>query len=161
MSVTLDVSVEDIANAAKVTAMFPDGRRVAVKLPAFVEDGQTIRLKGQGEQVPLGQPGDALVKLRLKPHPIYRVEGRDLHVDLPVPLEDAVLGNKLAVDTPTGRLAVSIPAWSSSDKRLRLKGKGLPLKQGGHGDLYVHVSIMLPADLDEDLEALMRARRAS
>jgi DnaJ-class molecular chaperone len=161
LSVTLDVSVEDIANAAKVTAMFPDGRRVAVKLPAFVEDGQTIRLKGQGEQVPLGQPGDALVKLRLKPHPIYRVEGRDLHVDLPVSLEDAVLGNKLAVDTPTGRLAVSIPAWSSSDKRLRLKGKGLPLKQGGHGDLYVHVSIMLPSDRDEDLEALMRARRAS
>ncbi|MHB2265425.1 DnaJ C-terminal domain-containing protein [Aliihoeflea sp. PC F10.4] len=160
-SATLDVSIEDIATAAKVTAIFPDGRRIAVKLPTFVEDGQTIRLKGQGEQVTLGQPGDALVKLRLKPHPRYRIEGRDLHVDLPVQLEDAVLGEKLAVETPTGRLAVAIPAWSSSDKRLRLKGKGLPLKQGGHGDLYVHVAIMLPADQDEDLEALMRARRAS
>ncbi len=161
LSATLDVTVEEVATSAKVTAAFSDGRRIAVKLPAFVEDGQTIRLKGQGEQVTLGQPGDALVKLHLKPHPRYRIDGRDLHVDLPVQLEDAVLGEKLAVETPTGRLAVSIPAWSSSDKRLRLKGKGLPLKQGGHGDLYVHVAIMLPADQDEDLEALMRARRAS
>lgn len=161
LSATLDVTVEEVATAAKVTAAFSDGRRIAVKLPAFVEDGQTIRLKGQGEQVTLGQPGDALIQLHLKPHPRYRIDGRDLHVDLPVQLEDAVLGEKLAVETPTGRLAVSIPAWSSSDKRLRLKGKGLPLKQGGHGDLYVHVAIMLPTDQDEDLEALMRARRAS
>ena len=66
--------------------MFPDGRKIAVKLPAYVEDGQTIRLKGQGEQGP-GEPGDALVKIRFRRHPRYRVEGRDLHADLPVPLE--------------------------------------------------------------------------
>lgn len=161
LSATLDVTIEEVATAAKVTAAFSDGRRIAVKLPAFLEDGQTIRLKGQGEQVTLGEPGDALVKIHFRPHPLYRLDGRDLHVDLPVTLEDAVLGEKLAVETPTGRLAVSIPAWSSSDKRLRLKGKGLPLKSGGHGDLYVHVAVMLPMDRDEDLEALMRARRAS
>ncbi len=161
LQVTLDVTIEEAATAAKVTAAFPDGRKIAVKLPAFLEDGQTIRLKGQGEQLGIGEPGDALVKVRFKPHPLYRVEGRDLHVDLPVPLEDAVLGAKLPVETPTGRLAVAIPAWSSSDKRLRLKGKGLPTKHGGHGDLYVHVAVMLPPDRDEDLEALMRARRAS
>ncbi|MFN3765844.1 MAG: DnaJ C-terminal domain-containing protein [Aliihoeflea sp.] len=161
LQVTLEVTIEEAATAAKVTAAFPDGRKIAVKLPAFLEDGQTIRLKGQGEQLGIGEPGDALVKIRFKPHPLYRTEGRDLHVDLPVPLEDAVLGAKLPVETPTGRLAVAIPAWSSSDKRLRLKGKGLPTKHGGHGDLYVHVAVMLPPDRDEDLEALMRARRAS
>ncbi|TGV28979.1 J domain-containing protein, partial [bacterium M00.F.Ca.ET.168.01.1.1] len=96
-----------------------------VKLPAYVEDGQTIRLKGQGEQGP-GQPGDALVKIHIRRHARYRIEGRDLHVDLPVDLADAVLGAKVAVETPTGKLAVNVPAWSSSDKVLRLKGRGLP-----------------------------------
>lgn len=152
---TLDITVEEAATAPKVTAQFPDGRKIAVKLPAFVEDGQTIRLKGQGEPGP-GGAGDALVKIRLRSHPLYRVEGRDLHVDLPVPLKDAVLGAKLAVDTPTGRLAVNVPAWSSSDKVLRIKGRGLPEKTGGHGNLYAHVRVMLPPEHDAELESLLR-----
>ncbi|TIX81903.1 MAG: J domain-containing protein [Mesorhizobium sp.] len=158
LNVTLDVTIEEAATAEKVTAMFPDGRKVAVKLPAYVEDGQTIRLKGQGEQGP-GQPGDALVKIRFRRHPRYRIEGRDLHADLPVALADAVLGAKVAVETPTGRLAVNVSAWSSSDKVLRLKGRGLPEKVGGHGDLYAHVRLMLPEGGDSDLEALMRNRK--
>ena len=158
LNVTLDVTIEEAATAEKVTAMFPDGRKVAVKLPTYVEDGQTIRLKGQGEQGP-GQPGDALVKIHIRRHPRYRIEGRDLHADLDVALTDAVLGAKVPVDTPTGRLAVNVPAWSSSDKVLRLKGRGLPEKAGGHGDLYAHVRIMLPEGGDGELEALMRSRK--
>lgn len=160
LNATLDVSIEDIARAGKVTAMFPDGRKLGIKLPAYVEDGQTIRLKGQGEQSPFGPAGDALVKIRIAPHPLYRIEGRDLHADVQVPLADAVLGSKVAVETPTGRLSVSLPAWSSSDRKLRLKGKGLPLKSGGHGDLYAHVTIMLPEDRDPELEALMKKRQS-
>ncbi|WP_028034256.1 DnaJ C-terminal domain-containing protein [Chelativorans sp. J32] len=156
INATLDVSVEDVASEAKVTAIFPDGRRIAVKLPRYVEDGQTIRLKGQGAETPFGERGDALVKLRLRPHPLFRVEGRDLHVDLPVSLRDAVLGAKVTVDTPTGKVAVKVPAWSSSDRTLRLKGRGLPLKGGGNGDLYAHVRIMLPAGGDPALEELFR-----
>lgn len=155
VNVTLDVTIEEAATAPKVAAMFPDGRKMAVKLPEYVEDGQTIRLKGQGEQG-LGGAGDALVKIRFRRHPRYRVEGRDLHADLPVPLRDAVLGAKLAVETPTGRLAVNVPAWSSSDKVLRIKGRGMPEKAGGHGDLYVHVRVMLPEGGDAALEELMR-----
>ena len=158
LNVTMDISVEEAATADKVTAMFPDGRKVAVKLPAYVEDGQTIRLKGQGEQG-LGQPGDALVKIHIRRHPRYRIEGRDLHVDLPVDLADAVLGAKVAVETPTGKLAVNVPAWSSSDKVLRLKGRGLPEKAGGHGDLYAHVRLMLPEGGNAELEALMRRQK--
>jgi DnaJ-class molecular chaperone len=158
LNVTMDISVEEAATADKVTAMFPDGRKVAVKLPAYVEDGQTIRLKGQGEQGP-GQPGDALVKIHIRRHARYRIEGRDLHVDLPVDLADAVLGAKVAVETPTGKLAVNVPAWSSSDKVLRLKGRGLPEKAGGHGDLYAHVRLMLPEGGDAELETLMRGRK--
>ncbi|MBX3596942.1 MAG: J domain-containing protein [Rhizobiaceae bacterium] len=158
VSATLDISVEEMATAARVNAIFPDGRKLAVKLPAFVEDGQTIRLKGQGQDGPGGR-GDALVKIRLRSHPRYRVEGRDLHVDLPVSLQDAVLGATVTVETPHGKLAVKVPGWSSSDKIMRLKGKGLPLKNGGHGDLYAHVRIMLPATGDPEIEAIMRARR--
>lgn len=155
INVSLDVSVEDVATAARVNAVFPDGRRMAVKLPDYVEDGQVIRLKGQGEKGPAG-PGDALVKIRLRQHPRYRIEGRDLHADLLVSLKDAVLGAKVAVETPAGKLAVAVPPWSSSDKTLRLKGRGLPVKTGGHADLYVHVRVMLPKTPDEELEALMR-----
>lgn len=156
INVTMDVTIEEAATAAKVAAVLPDGRRISVKLPHYVEDGQTIRLKGQGEQG-LGEPGDALVKVRFRKHPRYRVEGRDLHVDLPVPLRDAVLGAKVAVETPAGRLAVNVPAWSSSDKVLRIKGRGLPEKVSGHGDLYAHVQVMLPQG-DHELEALMKSR---
>lgn len=160
VNVVLDVTVEEMARADKVAALFPDGRKVGIKLPAFVEDGQTIRLKGQGQPSPFGgQPGDALVKVRLRPHALYRVEGRDLHVDVPVALADAVLGAKAPVETPSGRVAIAVPAWSSSDRKLRLKGKGLPLKSGGHGDLYAHVRIMLPEGGDHALEALMRKER--
>ena len=162
INAVLDVSIEEAARADKVTALFPGGRKVGIKLPTYVEDGQTIRLKGQGQPSPFGgQPGDALVRVRFRPHPLYRVEGRDLHVDVPVPLADAVLGARVAVETPHGRLAVAVPAWSSSDRKLRLKGKGLPAKSGGHGDLYAHVRIMLPEGKDAALEALMREERSA
>lgn len=157
VNVALYVSIEEVASAAKVNAEFPDGRKLAVKLPTYVEDGQTIRLKGQGAQG-LGQPGDALVKIHFRAHPRYRVEERSLHVDLPVPLDEAILGAKIAVETPTGRIAVNVPAWSSSDKVLRVKGRGLPEKTGGTADLFVHVRVMLPESRDPELEALMRAR---
>lgn len=147
----LDITLEEAASGAHVSVAFPNGRKLAVKLPRYVEDGQTIRLKGQGEN-----GGDALVKLRIKSHPRYRVEGRDLHLDLFVDLKDAVLGAKLPVETVKGRIAVTIPPWSGSDKVLRLKERGLPLKTAGDGDLYVHVRIMLPAEGRDELEALVR-----
>ena len=160
LNAILDIDIEDAVTAAKVTAIFPGGRKIAVKLPKGVEDGQTIRLKGQGEASPFGgKPGDALVKIRLRGSARYRVEGRDLHSDLPVDLPDAVLGAKVAAETPSGKVAVTVPPWSSSDKVLRLKGRGLPDKAGGHGDLYVHLRVMLPEKADAELEALMKKAR--
>ncbi|MGE0501587.1 MAG: DnaJ C-terminal domain-containing protein [Rhizobiaceae bacterium] len=156
LSVNLDVSVEEAATGARVNALFPDGRRIAVKLPDYLEDGQVIRLKGQGEPGPYAVPGDALVKVRIRRHPRYTIDGRDLHADLEVPLADAVLGAKTPVETPTGRLAVNVPSMSSSDRTLRVRGKGLPTKGGGHGDLYVHVRVMLPEGHSAELEALAR-----
>lgn len=160
LEAALAVTLEDVASAAKVTAVFPEGRKIAVKLPHFVEDGQVIRLKGQGHPSPHGQAaGDALVKLRLKRHPRFRVEGRNLHAVLPVSLEDAVLGAKIPFETLSGKVAVTVPPWSSSGKTFRLKGRGLPKKDGSNADLLVELRIELP-DNDMELETLMRKRRS-
>ena len=160
LSASISITLEQAAGADKVEAVFPNGKHLKIKLPQFVEDGQTIRLKGQGEHVVGGTPGDALVTIHFKQSPRFKLEGRDVHVDLPVELADAVLGGKAEVETLSGRIAVKVPAWSSSDKVLRLKGKGLPLKAGGHGDLYVHVRIMLPEGGDKELEEFLRKRKA-
>ncbi|MGH6859096.1 MAG: DnaJ C-terminal domain-containing protein [Phyllobacterium sp.] len=155
LQATIDITLEQAAGAEKVEAVFPSGKRLAIKLPAQVENGQTIRLKGQGEAVPGGTAGDALVTVRFKPHAKFRVEGRDLHVDLPVSLRDAVLGGRQEVETLHGRVAMKIAPWTSSDRVLRLKGKGLPKKPDGHGDLFAHVRIMLPENGDPALEAFL------
>lgn len=159
LTANLSVTLEEAATGARVTARFPDGRTLAVKLPDYVEDGTQIRLKGQGEKSPFGV-GDAILTVSLRKHSVFEVKARDLYVDLPVPLADAVLGAKLPVDTLSGRLALSIPPWTSSDKVFRLKGRGLPLKAGGHGDLFVRVRVMVPEG-DRELEELMRRKYRS
>lgn len=156
LQATIDITLEQAAGAEKVEAVFPNGKRLAIKLPAQVENGQTIRLKGQGEAVPGGTSGDALVTVRFKPHAKFRVEGRDLHVELPVSLRGAALGSRQEVETLSGRVAMKIAPWTSSDRVLRLKGKGLPKKPDGHGDLFAHVRIMLPDGGDPALEAFLR-----
>lgn len=158
LKATINVSLEQAAGAEKVEAIFPNGKKLSIKLPKFVDDGQTIRLKGQGESMPGAVDGDALVTVSFKVHPRFRREGRDLHFDLPVSLSDAVLGARAEVETLNGRVAVRIPAWSSSDKILRLKGKGLPTKSGDHADMFVHLRIMLPEEGDAELESLLRSR---
>jgi len=156
--ILMDVSLEEAATGARKGTLFPDGRKVAVQLPVYVEDGTLIRMPGQGGPLANGQRQDAVVKVKLRAHPRYRLEGRDLHADLPVSLRDAVLGAKVPVETIGGRVALTIPAWSSSDKVLRVKGRGMPLKAGSRGDLYVHVRVMLPEGGDAELEKLMRER---
>lgn len=156
LKAAITISLEQAVGAEKVEAVFPNGKKLKIKLPEYVEDGQTIRLKGQGDVAPGGTAGDAFVTIHLKPHPRFREEGRTLHLDLPVPLKEAVLGATKEVDTLDGRVALKVPAWSSSDRVLRLKGKGLPLKTGGRADLYVHVRIMLPENGDPALEDFLK-----
>jgi DnaJ-class molecular chaperone len=151
MTFDLPVTLEDAAAHGKVDARLPDGRLLSVSLPKGVEDGQQIRLKGQGRETAHGR-GDAIATVRLRSHPDFRLDGKDLHYDLLVPLQEAITGAKLPVKTLTGKLAVTVPPHSSSDKVLRLRGKGMMKKDGSHGDLLVHVRIMLPEVLDADLE---------
>lgn len=127
-----------------------DGRVIAVRIPAGARDGSRIRFAGQGEPGKGGgPPGDLYLKVRIKPHPVFRVEGDDLHRNLDVDLYTAVLGGEVPVETLNGTVRLKIPAGTSGGKTFRLRGKGLP-KPGDpkrRGDLYVTVRIRVPARL--------------
>jgi DnaJ-class molecular chaperone len=156
------VPLREVANAGKTNVILPNGRNLEVKIPSGVEDGQQVRLRGQGQPSPYGgEAGDAIVTLKFAPHPLFKVEGRDLRLELPLTLYEAVLGGKVDVPTLDGKVEMTIPAGSSSGRKLRLRGKGLPSASGMHGDLYVSLQIALPETADPDLEALMRTWRDS
>ncbi len=159
LSAELRVTLREAAGAGKVQLRLPDGRTLAIKLPQGVQDGQVIRLAGQGEAGPGGMRGDALLTVRLTPEAPFRLEGDTVIADIDVPLADAVLGGKITVDTLDGRVALTVPAWSSSGKTLRLKGKGLPGKSGSRGDMLAVLRIALPETPDPALEALVRKQR--
>jgi DnaJ-class molecular chaperone len=153
------VTLEDIASGKKPHVSLPTGKTVALNLPAGVTDGQVIRLKGQGgASLSGGSSGDALITVRLVRHPLFSAEGANLRLDLPVSLDEAVLGGKVTVPTLSGKVQVTVPAGASSAKSLRLKGKGLPGKAGA-GDLLVTLRIVLPEEPDQALEDLMKAWR--
>jgi DnaJ-class molecular chaperone len=161
LAASLTVTIEDIAGDAKKRVVLPGGREVEVTIPAGVTDGQTIRLRGLG-QPGLGgaEPGDALLTIRIAPNEHYTIEGSDLRMRVPVDLEDAVLGGKIRIPTPTGTVEMAIPAMTSSGRTFRLRGKGLP-KRGGRGDLLVTSEIRLPERADEHLTEYAMKRRAA
>lgn len=156
----INVTLEQVGSGGKCRVTLPTGREVEVTLPNAVRDGQTIRLRGLGDPSPFGgEAGDALLTVHFAPHRDFTVEGQNLRLRLPVSLNDAVLGASVRVPTLSGHVAMNIPPYSSSGKNFRLRGKGLPGKDGP-GDLIVSVEVQLPKAPDEELEALMRKRRA-
>lgn len=146
---TLDVDFLDAVNGARRRISLAEGRTIDVAIPAGVETGQVLRLKGQGGAGVQGGPaGDALVELNVRPHPYFRREGQDIHMDLNISLTEAVEGGKVQAPTPTGNVTLTIPAGSNTGKTLRLKGKGV----AGHGDQFVRLQVVLPDTPDEDLK---------
>jgi curved DNA-binding protein len=129
-----------------ITLQGPDGpRNYDVDIPPGVLDGRRIRLAGQGARGTGGAPGDLYLVVRIAPDSRYRLEGRDIHVELRVSPWEAVLGTTVALDTPGGEAKVRVPSGSSSGRRLRLKGRGMPNARGPAGDLYAEVRIMVPS----------------
>ncbi|WP_420336018.1 DnaJ C-terminal domain-containing protein [Roseibium sp.] len=152
------VSLEDIVNSGKTQVTLPSGKTVNVTLPKGVEEGEKIRLKGQGHPGEHGGPaGDVMVEVRIKPHKLFEMKGTDLHLDLPLTLYEAVLGAKVRTPTLSGAVNLTIPPNTSSGKAMRLKGKGLPNKNGGHGDLLVKPQIIMAPHSDNELDTLMKA----
>ncbi len=162
LAAELSVSLEQVASEEKLRLGLPTGREVDVVIPKGVIDGQTIRLRGLGQ--PGGarsEPGDALLTIRIQSHPRFKVEAADLRASVEVPLEDAVLGGTIRVPTLTGAVEMKMPPMTSSGRTFRLRGKGLPKKDGTRGDLLATTAIVLPADADEALTEFARGRRAA
>jgi DnaJ-class molecular chaperone len=149
------------ANGGSIRVSLPTGRTLDVAVPAGVEDGKSIRLRGQGHPGPHGAPaGDVIVTIRYAPHPLFKVEGRDLRLDLPITLYEAVLGGKVRVPTLAGDVEMSLAPGVSSGRVLRLRGKGMPAAADQPaGDLFATLRIVMPAESDGDLDALMRRWR--
>jgi len=148
----IEVDFLDAMGGAKRRLTLPPGRMLDVQIPPGVETGRVIRLKGQGEADPLGgPPGDALIEVTVKPHPQFRREGEDIHVEVPLTLAEAVLGARIQVPTVDGPVSLTVPKGANAGRLLRLKGKGVAKADGGRGDQYVKLVVRLPEQPDEEL----------
>ena len=138
-----------------------EGRTVHARIPAGVEDGQTIRLKGHGDRgVNGGPPGDLLVRVHVSPHPLFGRHGRDLTLTVPVTFPEAALGADIAVPTLDGPVTVRIPPGTASGRTLRVRGRGVPSRKGA-GDLLVTVEVSVPARLTERQRAAVEQLAAA
>lgn len=140
-------------NGAKPQLALPDGSEITVTIPPGTRGGQVLRLKGKGRPgYNGGEPGDALIEIEVRPHPVFTRDNDDIRIELPISLAEAVLGGKVKAPTPTGPVMLTVPKGANSGTVLRLKGKGVAKAQGGHGDQYVTLQVKLPDKPDPELE---------
>ncbi len=149
---TLTVSFLDAANGTMRRISLPEGKTLDVRIPAGVRDGHVMRLKGQGMPgLGGGPPGDALVEVIVAPHPLFRREGDDIIIELPVTVQEAVLGASIEVPTIKGPVRLTIPPNSGTGTRLRLRGRGV-----GQGHQFVQLHVVLPQGEEPDLAAFLK-----
>ena len=153
----LTVDLLDVVNGATRRLTLPDGRTLDVKIPIGLEDGQSLRLRQQGGPGFGGGPsGDALIEIKVAAHPFFRRQGSDIHLDLPVTVQEAVVGAKISVPTPAGAVAMTIPPNSDTGRQLRLRGRGVPAHGGmSAGDLYATLRVVI-GDPDPALEEFLK-----
>ena len=150
---TLDVDFLEAVNGTKKRVTMPDGGTLDLTVPEGVTDGQVLRLKGKGMAGVRGmEPGDALVEIKVRPHASFSREGDDIKLDLPITIDEAVLGGKIEVQTVSGRVQLTIPKGTSSGRVFRLKGKGVRnMATGASGDQLVSIRIVMPEKVDDEL----------
>jgi DnaJ-class molecular chaperone len=161
VTVSIPVSLTTIANGGSVRVALPTGRTLDVTVPSGIEEGKSIRLRGQGHPAHRGgSPGDVIVTIRYAPHPLFKVESRDLRLEVPITLYEAVLGGRVRLPTLGGDVEVSVAPGANGGRVLRLRGKGLPASsEQAAGDLFATLRIVLPDEPDAELTALMRKMR--
>ena len=153
----LEVSFLDAVNGATRRLTLPDGQTLDVRVPAGLEDGQVLRLRGKGEAgIGAGPTGDALIEVGVAPHRFFRRDGRDVRLELPATPREAILGAKVAIPTPRGAVTLGVPPRSDSGTQLRLRGRGVA-EGGGQpaGDLLVTLRLVL-GPVDAGLEEFLR-----
>ncbi|WP_119390391.1 DnaJ C-terminal domain-containing protein [Taklimakanibacter lacteus] len=149
----LAVDFLSAVNGARPQLALPDGSGITVTIPPGTRDGQTLRLKGKGRPgYNGGEPGDALIEIEVRPHPLFKREDDNIRIELPVSLAEAVLGAKVKTPTPSGDVMLNIPKGANTGTVLRLKGKGVAKADGSHGDQYVTLKVLLPDKPDPELE---------
>ncbi|NOD32312.1 DnaJ C-terminal domain-containing protein [Ruegeria atlantica] len=161
LNYSLQISFLDAVFGASQKLTLPDGDRIEVKIPAGITDGQTIRLRGKGAPgYGEGPPGDALVTVSVASHPVFDRQGDDIHITLPISIDEAILGGKVPAPTIDGGVNVSVPAGTSSGKTLRLRGKGVK-KRGSseRGDQLIELTVSMPNKIDDDLKQFMETWR--
>lgn len=156
----LEVAFLDAVNGAKRRITMPDGKAIDLTIPPGTRANSVLRLKGKGHPGLGGDPaGDALIEIAVTRHRLFRREEDDILIDLPITLDEAVLGGKLEVPTVSGRVNLTIPPGSSTGRVMRLKGKGVKPAGRAAGDQLVRLTIALPDEIDPELEAFMKTWR--
>ncbi|MBT9383595.1 DnaJ domain-containing protein [Pseudooceanicola sp. CBS1P-1] len=156
----LEVPFLEAANGGSMRITLPGGNDLEVKIPKGISEGQVLRLRGKGSPGFGGaEPGDAYVTLSITPHPLFRREGDDIVMTLPVALDEAVLGAKVEVQTIAGPVKVSVPAGATSGQVLRLRGRGIAAAGRPAGDQRIELRIAMPKQIDEDLKRFMEEWR--
>lgn len=157
--VSFEEAIRGATRDVVATVTQPDGRqrreRISIKIPAGVDNGRKIRVRGKGQPGPNGNDGDLIIKVDVDEHKFFRREGGDIYLDVPLTITEATLGAKIDVPTLSGKTSVTIPPGSSSGRKLRLKGKGIKTPQSSAaGDMYLILKIIPPADLDGEARKL-------
>jgi DnaJ-class molecular chaperone len=159
MQFALTVEFLDAVRGGTRRLDLPDGRTLDLKIPAGIENGQVMRLGGQGSPGRNGgPPGDALIEITVTPHAFFRREGADIHVEVPITIQEAVLGARITVPTTAGPVAMNVPKRSDTGTRLRLRGRGIAAAGRPVGDQYVTLKLVLGA-VDEALEEFLRRNK--
>lgn len=157
----LELDFLDAVNGASRRVTMPDGKALDLTIPAGTATGEALRLRGKGMPgAGEGAAGDAYIEITVRPHPLFQREGNDIVVELPVSLDEAVLGAKVEVPTIDGAVTLTVPKGTSSGHVLRLRGRGVKGRGGQPpGDQLVRIKIVLPPDIDPELESFMKRWR--
>lgn len=158
VSTELDVPLRTLIKGGEMEFQLNlDGKyeTISVKIPAGIEPGKKIRLRGRGQNVVGGKPGDLLITVNLQPNPNYKLTGHNLELKLPITLAEAIQGARVDVPTPSGTITLTVPPMSSSGKKLRLKGQGFKPSSGDAGDMIVELQIKLPNSAPESLASIL------
>jgi molecular chaperone DnaJ len=133
-------------------------KTLTVTIPPGVDEGQQIRLEGQGEPGPRGgPPGNLYIVLHVQPHPYFRRQGHDILLDLPINIAQAALGDEVEIPTVDGPATLKIPPGTQYGKVIRLRGKGVPyLRENGRGDMQVRIRVVTPTELSEKQRQLLK-----
>ena len=156
--VTIPFKTACLGGELEIVIHVPERKQLTIKIPPGIVDGDKLRLAGKGGPAPTsgGKPGNLVVVAKIDPHPFFNRKENDIFLDAPITIGEAALGTSIDVPTLDGSVSLTVPAGTSSGQKLRLRGKGVPTRDGGQGDMYVQLKVIVPKNLDEQSRRLIQ-----